>query len=64
MSFEGARFCAHCDQPLRSGEPVDRMTVFSASGPGTLVELHKVCLVAPLLTARGVQGGPTALWFR
>lgn len=64
MSLEGARFCARCDQPLLDGEGFDRMPVFSASGPGAIVERHRVCPVTPPPRQTAPVGAPTAARFQ
>ncbi|MCX3062230.1 hypothetical protein [Streptomyces beihaiensis] len=47
MSAEGGRYCWHCAEPIRPGEAADTVDVFSPSGPGPVVERHRVCPFSP-----------------
>ncbi|MCX3064186.1 hypothetical protein [Streptomyces beihaiensis] len=47
MSAEGGRYCGRCDEPIRPGEASRRFDVFSPSGPGAIIEQHRVCPVPP-----------------
>ncbi|REE62110.1 hypothetical protein BX257_4723 [Streptomyces sp. 3212.3] len=35
--------CAHCDEPIRDGEPYETRSIEAGSGPGGFVYLHLSC---------------------
>lgn len=47
MSRESGRYCGRCDEPIRQGEDTETHAVFSASGAGGSVIVHKHCPVTP-----------------
>lgn len=35
--------CAHCDEPIKDGEPHETRSIEAGSGPGGFVHLHLSC---------------------
>jgi hypothetical protein len=47
MTTDRGRICWQCDEPIQSADEVVLADVFSNSGAGASIELHRTCPVAP-----------------
>ncbi|WP_167828804.1 hypothetical protein [Streptomyces sp. MZ04] len=46
------QFCWRCDEPIRSGQPVETYVQVSISAGGRIVTLHKQCPKSPAYVRR------------
>ncbi|MGW8684336.1 hypothetical protein ACWGNN_25345 [Streptomyces sp. NPDC055817] len=52
MNTEASRLCWRCQEPIARGQLSEQRDVFSASGAGATIDLHKRCPKAPPPTQR------------